>query len=201
MTRAWLPVMVSCAVAGAISFAAVTQAKTGGAAGSKPTSKAVAALRPTMANVYRAAERVRRATLEVINDVGQRKMAFFTDDARDWTPTTSQVDKDAKLWKGEMAQLGPLEAPKKSWLDADMSTLQRAVDLVNNEVEALPPQEQTGPNWSALSVALAKMNAGMKALAPLVAGPTYENLKIAEQVLDIRDAAKSVIASTRRDRK
>lgn len=195
MTRAWLLAVVSCAVAGIIAFGANAEAKTSG--GTSKADPAAAKLRPTMAHVYRAAERVRRATLEVINDVGQRKLAFFTDDPRDWTPTSAQVEKDAKLWKGELAQLGPLEPPKKSWLDADMNTLQRAVDLVNSEVEGLPADEQSGQSWTELSGAVAKMNGAMKELAPLVAGPTYENLKIAEKTFEVRDAAKAIIAGTR----
>jgi hypothetical protein len=201
---------VSCAVAGAIAFDAIADAKTNGGTATaskatatpKPAKAAKAAApRPTMAQVYRAADRVTRATLEVINDVGQRRMAFFTNDPRDWTPTTAQVDKDASLWKGELAQLGPLEPPKKSWLDSDMKTLQRAVDLVNNEVESLPATEQTGQSWTDLTAAVSKMNASMKLLTPLTAGPPYDNLKIAEQTLAVRDAAKAIIDATRGEKK
>jgi hypothetical protein len=145
---------------------------------------------------YSTAVRVAHATLQVINDVGQRREAADPNDPRIWTPSYTQVEKDAKLWKKEIQQLGPLETPKKSWLDADMATLQRWVDVLNKEVTAQGsgcPAETTA--------ALADLNKSFADLQGLTAGPTYDNLKIAAAALSVRDQAKKIQSCSRSAKK
>jgi hypothetical protein len=136
---------------------------------------------------YNSAIRVVHATLMVINDVGQRRDAADPNDPRMWTPTAAQVQKDAKLWRNEIKQLGPLLPPKKSWLDADVASLQRWVEVLNKEVTA---QGDTCP--AETTAALADLNKSFAELQTLSAGPTYDNLKIAAAALAVRDSAKKI---------
>lgn len=143
-----------------------------------------------------AAARLRRATLDVINDVEQRKVAVSTGDPRAIDPTDKQIEKDAKLWSQEFKLLGPLEAPKKSWLDADVADVQRWVQVLNDDVSALTPDQQTamGDNWATVQSTMADVNSQLTQLQSLAAGPDYDNLKIAQTALQIRDDAKKLLS-------
>lgn len=142
--------------------------------------------------MHDTALRVAHATLEVINDVGQRKLAVETGDPRAWTPSTHQIEKDTKLWADELAQLGGLEPPKKSWLDADMATLKRWVDVLNEEANA--QGESCSPE---VQSTLADLNKSFATLQSLTAAPPYDNLKIAAAALNVRDAAKKIDQASR----
>jgi len=159
------------------------------ASAKQSTTKAAKAADPSV-KVYKAADRVMRATLQVISDVGQRQMAIETGDPRDWTPSDRQIDKDSKLWNAELARLGPLEPPKKAWLDADVSHLQRWVDLLNSEMGSATPTDD-------MKGALDALNKSFTNLQTLSAGPAYDNLKIASAALSVRDQAKKIAGMTR----
>lgn len=174
----------------------------GGAIDAVPVSGATAdasknsQLRVALRQLHNAATRVKRAAVMVVNDVGQRPAAVETGDPRFFDPSAAQIQKNANLWAQELAQYGPLEPPRKSWLDADMTHLQHWVSILAEDVAAITPDQQVviGDTWAGIASASADMSKHLSELQTLTAGPKYDNLAIAKAALSVRDDAVRVEA-------
>jgi hypothetical protein len=193
MTRVFVTSVVVSAVALSLGLSNNLFAQ-GAAPDTKSTAKGATTTSATMRQIHVTAGRLIRASLDVLNDVAQRPLAIETGDPLIWIPTSKQVEKDAKLWAKEMSLMGALEPPKKSWIDTDMSHVQRWVELLNSELNCIPASDQTamGERWSDMSAALSDLNKQFAELQSLTAGPKYENLKIAQSALNVRDAARKL---------
>jgi len=165
------------------------QAKTAAAVASSAVNSTSESWVVALKNLKNAATRVSKATADVINDVGQRKAVADIDDAVFFQPSNRQIDKNAALWSKRQSQLGPLETPRKSWLDSDMANLKRWVEVLNTDVDATP--SASNPNaqaqWTEMNAIVKDLNKHFATLEGLTAGPTYDNLAIASAAFAVRD--------------
>lgn len=149
----------------------------------------------SMRRIGDAARRIKSATLDIINDVEQTKLAATPNDPLILDPPDNNR-KDDIVWGKQMQQMGPLEQPKKDWIDTDMSHLERAVQLLNSEFSGTAfgdKQQATSDTWNQMNAVLADINTHFADLQKLTAGPTYDNLAIGKAALRIHDDLKKLV--------
>lgn len=157
-------------------------------------AKGTVATDAPLQSVRDAARRVRTSTLDVINDVEQRKGAAITGDPR-FLFANENKDRDLKAWAQQTQDLGPLEAPRKSWLDADVAHVDKWVGVLQTSVTDLIQSNGKKKGLEAASAQLSKVmqdvQSHLKQLHNLSAGPKYDNLAIGKAALVIHeDVAK-----------
>jgi hypothetical protein len=148
-------------------------------------------------NFRNAVSRIRNATLDIVNDIGQRKMAALSSDPLFIYPTQRQENKDPKLYLDEMKDdLGNLEAPKKSWLDADVAHLQKWIGVFNADVASMSKINNAGAAQPIkdISSVQSDINSHFKQLQTLTQGPKFDNLAIGAAALAIHDDVKKLEA-------
>lgn len=163
-------------------------------ASGQTSAVAVFNVQSALKGIRNASARIKRSAVLVVNDVAQRKLAVETGDPRYIEPSDAQIEKNSRLWAQELAQLGPLEPPKKSWIDADMTHLKHWIDILNEDIKAMPSDQVTvmGPSWTEMTTLADNINKNFDRLQTLSAGPTYDNLAIASAALAIRDDVKKL---------
>jgi hypothetical protein len=151
-------------------------------------------LKTALLNIQKVSGKIKRTTEEVVNDVSQRKMADDTGDPLFFMPTEAQAEKDTKLWSAESANVGAVEAPRKSWLDADMSHLTCWINALNEAMNQVPADKQAagGQSWQQLQAVVQDINDHMTRLKKLTAGPEYNNMDIAKATLSIHEDLKKL---------
>lgn len=141
-------------------------------------------------NVRDAGNRVRTAALDVITDVEQRKGAEITGDPR-FLFTSDSKERDSKAWAQENQDLGPLEAPRKKWLDADIAHLDKWVGVLQSSVSDLIRANKQKTGMEAASAKMSKtmndLQDHLNKLHTLGAGPNYNNLAIGKAAFVIYD--------------
>jgi hypothetical protein len=151
-----------------------------------PTSTVVDA-RTALKNVRTAASKIKRTSMEVMNDVTQRKLNDDEGDPIFFEPSNQQVEKDPTLFSKENSTLGNVEAPRKSWLDADLNHLDHWVTLLNEDLDAIPASGQTsiGEPYKQMRDIAQDINNHMRELSILTKGPRYDNLAIAKAAMAV----------------
>jgi hypothetical protein len=155
------------------------------AAETKATSAKAAAAggsaQVTLRNISDAVRRVRSATLNVISDVEQRPLTETGDPL--FLDAPPDKPKDLAVWTKQQKDFGKLEAPKKSWLDADVAHLKKAIALLNSEMGSTG----SGDGWAQMNSVVNDINTHFKQLQQLSAGPKYDNIAIGGAALRIHD--------------
>jgi hypothetical protein len=155
-------------------------------------AKAPADGRSRLKDIRTVAGRIKKTSLEVINDVTQRKLEDQGDPIF-FEPSDLQVDKNPQLWSKEVSNLGAVEAPRKSWLDADVKHLEHWVSALNDDINAQSAnQNATSGPWQDMQLVAKEMNEHLAQLKTLAQGPTYDNLAIARQALVIQEDLKKL---------
>lgn len=152
--------------------------------------------RAALRTIRTAAMKIKRTTLEVINDVTQRKLLDETGDPLFFEPTDHQVEKDPSLWAKEQTNWSGIEPPRKSWLDADVKHLDHWVTALNSDIASVPAEKQTamGEPWQQLQSLARDINSHTEQLKELSKGPNYDNTAIAKAALVIHEDLKKMEA-------
>lgn len=158
-------------------------AATGTAAADAAPSNAV-----SLSSIAEVIRRVRTATLDIINDVEQRKIAIGTGDPLFIEPPTRNHPQAAQVWaKQQRADLGKLQQPKPSWINADVAHLQHWIDMLNQELAAT---NSTSASWTQIKAVSTDINNHFAQLKTLTAAPPYKNVEIGIAALQIHDDLK-----------
>jgi hypothetical protein len=144
-------------------------------------------------NVSMLAHRLRRASLDVINDIEQRDMVV-TGEPELIQPIAMKDDDKAIGWAQKMEDLGPALPPKKSWLDTDVSNVAEIVNLLSADMSAVQLPDSQKDSWNDLKAIVAEMKQHLQDLQAVSKGPKYDNLVIGKQALKIYDDVKRLEA-------
>jgi hypothetical protein len=138
--------------------------------------------------------RVRQDALQVINDIEQRSMVV-TGEAELIRPI-AWADKDPVPWAQQMLELGPALPPHKKWLDTDVDNLGEAIQLLQEDIEALQfpdtQKDQATPAMSEMNTLMQDVQTQYKNLQGLSKGPKYDNIAIGKAALAIYDDMKKM---------
>ena len=153
--------------------------------------------RTSMKNIRSAASRIRLTVLDLISDVTMRKMSDDEGDPIFFEPSEKQVQKDPSLYSkeiGNWGSMGNIEAPRKSWLDADMKHLEHWVMALNDDMSAVPTETQklSADSWQKMQNVAQDINSSLMDLKSLTKGPNYENMAIAKAALKLNDQVKQL---------
>ena len=144
----------------------------------------------SLKNIGHAARHIEQATLDIVNDVEQRKLAATPGDPLVDNPPVNNV-KDAQVWSQQMSEMGPLEQPKPQWLDADISHLEKWLAVLNDDFAGTAfgatQKEAAAATWNELLATLRDINSHFKQLQELSVGPHFNNLEIGKAALRIHD--------------
>ena len=143
-----------------------------------------------------AAHRLRKASLDVINDIEERDMVV-TGEPMLIQPIAMNDDDKPVGWAQKMEDLGPALPPKKQWLDMDVGNVGDLVTLIVQDVNAVTiPQYQSGLQgpWGDLKAVVQDMQTHYASLKELARGPKYDNIAIGKEALKIFDDVKRLEA-------
>ncbi len=158
------------------------------------TTALTADSRSNLKNIKSAVGRVKKATLDVINDVTMRKLTDDEGDPLFFEPSDRQVDKDPSLFAKEGTSWSTVEAPRKSWLDQDVKATEHWVDALKTDVDALSKASGATPPVQVMQTVVKDMTDNLDKLKTLSGGPTYDNLSIAKAALAIHEDLKKLEA-------
>jgi hypothetical protein len=167
---------------------------TDGIAKTKPTKVAASTSTSPSAvlkNVSLLAHRLKRASLDVINDLEQRDMVV-TGEQELIQPIPMKDDDKAIGWAQQMEDLGPALPPKKSWLDTDVGNVGELIDLLAADMNMVQIPAGQESSWTALKAVVQDMQTHYKDLKAASQGPKYDNLAIGKQALKIYDDVKKL---------
>lgn len=161
-------------------------AKDGGTAAVPPSSQAA-----TLKSVKDVAHRLRKAALDVINDIEQRDMVV-TGEPMLIQPQAMKDDDKPIGWAQQMEDLGPALPPKKKWLDMDVANVGDLVNLLSADVAAVDvaPAAQGSSPWTDLKSIVTDIQNHYANLKKLTKGPKYDNIAIGKEALKIFDDVK-----------
>jgi hypothetical protein len=146
--------------------------------------------RTSLKNIEHAARHITQATLDIVNDVEQRKLAATPGDPLIDNPPDNNV-KDEMVWSQQMSEMGPLEQPKPQWLDADVSHLEKWLSMLNQDFTATTfgagQKDAASATWNEMEAVVRDMNSHFKQLQQLSVGPHFDNLEIGKAALRIHD--------------
>ena len=144
----------------------------------------------SLKNIGHAARHIKEATLDIVNDVEQRKLAATAGDPLIDNPPVNNV-KDAQVWSQQMSEMGPLEQPKPQWLDADISHLEKWLTVLNDDFAGTAfgatQKDAAAATWNEMQATLRDINSHSKQLQELSVGPHFDNLEIGKAALRIHD--------------
>ena len=149
----------------------------------------------SLKNIGSIARRIRIATLDIINDVEQRKLAVVSGDPLFLDPPAYSA-KDSAVWAKQVQELGPLETPKQQWLEADVANLGKWIAMLNSEFGSTAfgadKTEAVNPTWTEMNGLLADINSHYKNLQQLSAGPSLDNIAIGGAALKVHDDVRKL---------
>lgn len=149
----------------------------------RPSQVALKALRD-------AAHRLRRAALDVINDVEQRDMVV-TGEPLLIQPIAMKDDNKPVGWAQMMEDLGPALPPRKSWLDRDIANVGELVALIKDDIATVKSGDESdlpaAAHWQDIKAVVADIETHYNNLASLGKGPKYDNIAIGKEALKIYD--------------
>jgi|GEM_PF-6408168 len=158
-------------------------------------SSAPAAVTPeaTLRNVRDLAHRLMREAMYLVDDVEQRDMVVTGEPMLIQPQDVFDKDKRSIGWAQEAFDLGPAEQPRPKWINSDMAHIKQLIDLLKEDMQATPQDDQQAEvdsAWSEANTIAKEIEAHYDKLVDLTKGPKYDNLAIGKEALGIYDASK-----------
>lgn len=157
------------------------------------SSTSVVSSEGTLRNVRDLAHRLMHSALYIINDVEQRDMVVTGEPMLIQPQDVYRNDKRSIGWAQEAFDLGPAEQPRKKWIDSDMGHLKQLIDLLKEDMQTTPKddqQKEVDSAWSNANAIANEIEARYDKLVDLTKGPKYDNDAIGKEALGIYDASK-----------
>ena len=178
----------------ASSPAAFGQSGSEGSASQATVQTAAFSPEAILKNIRDLARRLRKASIDVVNDVEQRSMVV-TGEPMLIEPVAMKDDDKAIGWAQHMEDLGPPLAPKKKWLDMDINNVGELVTLLSEDLKDVQIPLAQQPAWGGIKAVAQDMEKHYADLKTLSGGPKYDNVAIGKQALKIFDDVKQLETS------
>lgn len=176
--------LLTCLLSGILSSQADTTSAVTVVDVSTPAASEIA-----LEDVRDVVRRLRRAALDIIDEVEQRDMVVVGEPLL-VQPIPEKKDPHPGTME-EMFVLGKAQPPRKKWVDITMAEFDKLMALLPQEQAKIEIPRESQSEGSAAMQELSSITADMQQhyenLQKLTAGPTYRNVEIGKEALAIYD--------------